>query len=119
MPRPRKDTDIAGKEFPAGPQTAKDAGTAAKMRPIRTFRVDNVSASVWTRVVVKLEPVTFYSVTFDKHYENANHESKRTHWFHLNDLPKLVTLAQQAEQYIIELQRTEIAKKTEQAPPAQ
>lgn len=119
MARPKKsDTDIAGKDFPAGSVT-KNVTTAAKTRPIRTFRVDNVSAAVWARTIVRAETFTVYSITLESHYEDDKGNQKYSGFFRPNELPKIVSLCQQAEQYILELQRADLAKKTEQAPPAQ
>jgi len=104
---------------PAETPIAKTAISAAKTRPIRTFRVDNVSAAVWARTVVKLEPVTYYSISFETHYETVSGELKHSGFFRLGELPKIVSLCRQAEEYIVELQRQDVALKTEQAPPAQ
>ena len=110
--------DEAG-QTPAGTPIAKTAITAAKTRPIRTFRVDNVSAAVWARTVVKLEPVNYYSISFETHYEDSKGELRHSGFFRLSELPKIVSLCRQAEEYIVELQRQDVAQKTEQAPPAQ
>ena len=119
MSRPPKITDDAGRVVPAETSVAKTATTAAKTRPIRTFRVDNVSAAIWARTVVKLEPVTYYSISFETHYEDAKGEQRHSGFFRLGELPKIVSLCRQAEEYIVELQRQDVATKTEQAPPAQ
>ncbi len=114
MGRPRKDTDVTGQEFPAGPVTKNV--TSPKPHPIRTFRVDNVSASVWAKTITKMNTFTVYSISFQRHYE-AQGEQKYTGYFNPGDLPKIVSLCQQAEQYIIELQRKEIATQADPAPP--
>lgn len=115
MARPKKtDTDVAGNEFPAGPVTKNV--TTPKPHPIRTFRVDNVSASVWAKTIVKLSTFTVYSISFQRHYE-VKGEDKYSAYFNPGDLPKICSLCQQAEQYIIELQRKEIATQPEQAQP--
>ena len=116
--RPAKVKDEAG-QTPAGTPIAKTAITAAKTRPIRTFRVDNVSAAVWANTTVKLELVTYYSITFESHYQDSKGNERYGSRFRPNELPKIVSLCRQAEEYIVELQRQDVAQKTEQAPPAQ
>ena len=110
--------DEAG-QTPAETSVAKSATATAKTRPIRTFRVDNVSAAVWARTVVRAETFTVYSITFETHFEDSNGNEKYGGFFRPNELPKIVSLCRQAEEYITELQRQDVAQKTEQAPPAQ
>jgi hypothetical protein len=110
----KTDTDVAGNEFPAG-QVTRNV-TSPKPHPIRTFRVDNVSASVWAKTITKVSTFTVYSISFQRHYE-AHGEDKYSAYFNPGDLSKIVSLCQQAEQYIIELQRKEIATQPEQVPP--
>ena len=119
MSRPPKIKDDAGQVVPAETSVAKGATTAAKTRPIRTFRVDNVSAAVWANTHVQLEVVTYYSITFESHYQDSKGNERYGSRFRPNELPKIVSLCRQAEEYIVELQRQDVAQKTEQAPPAQ
>ncbi len=119
MGRPSRIKEDAGQEVPAVTPIAKTAISAAKTRPIRTFRVDNVSAAVWANTRVQLEPVTYYSITFETHYQDSKGNEQYGSRFRPNELPKIVSLCRQAEEYIVELQRQDVAQKTEQAPPVQ
>ncbi len=81
-------------------QTAKKA-TETKWLPINVFRVDDVSASVFAReAMFRGEDRTFYSVSFSRSYRNSAGERKYVKTFNMEDLPKVVTVAQQASEYI-------------------
>ena len=99
----KKKKDVAGAERPAEQPAAKAAATAsqdAKRRPIKHFRVDDVSAAVWDRkVLVQGEERVYYSVTFERSYKDRDGTWKHTRWFDLESLGKVVTVAQQAVAY--------------------
>ena len=78
------------------------APVATKQRPVKTFRVEDISASVWSRLVVKAEPMTFYSISFQRRYV-SNGETKYSGFFNPSDLPKLAALCQQAEEFVTAL----------------
>jgi hypothetical protein len=77
----------------------------AKNGPIKTFRIDDVSCSVWARTIVRLEPITMYSVSYQRSYRNARGEWAHSQYFNLADLPKIVTLSKDAEEFIHEEMR--------------
>lgn len=92
--------------------TAVEPGSE-KNRPIRTFQIDNVSCSVWARTIVKVDTRTYYSLSFRRSYVDAKGETKYSAYFNLSDLPKLITLCQDAEDYILNLQQKQIEGETD------
>jgi hypothetical protein len=90
----RKTAEPASKEATPAPQEEK-------RRPIKSFREEDVSASVWSRQHrVQGEYRTFYSVTFERSYKDANGEYRYTKTFDLGDLGKLVKLIQRVDEYM-------------------
>ena len=76
--------------------------------PIKTFLIEDVSASVFAREIpVKGETRTFYSVSFSRSYRDSAGKRKYVKTFNLEDLGKIVSLAQQADEYIRDLLKTE------------
>src|SRR4051794_37543386 len=73
-----------------------------KNRPVKTFRDGDVSASVWKRTIVKLEPVTYWSISVERSYQNAKGEWKYTSFFNPGDGQKLNNVWQQALDFIDE-----------------
>ena len=55
------------------------------------------------------ESVTFYSASFSRSYKDAAGARKFTHSFDVEDLAKLVSLAQQANEYIQEVREAHAA----------
>lgn len=77
------------------------ASQAVKRGPVKTFLADNVSASVFEREhVYKGQPTKFYSVSFTRSYKDSSGVFKYVKSFDLDDLGKVVTVAQQASEYI-------------------
>ena len=73
----------------------------SKNAPIKTFLIEDVSASVFSREnSVKGEMRTFYSVSFSRSYRDSAGKRKYVKTFNLEDLGKIVSLAQQADEYI-------------------
>lgn len=87
---------------------AETTGSTEVNRPIKTFRIDNVSCSVWSRRIVKVEPRTYFSLSFERSYESRKGERKYTTYFNLSDLPKIVTLCKEAEDYVLNLQQQQV-----------
>src|SRR5437879_4717774 len=53
----------------SAPQEAASAPQDVKRRPIHTIRVDDVSASIWSRdVLIQGEPRKFFSVSVERSY---------------------------------------------------
>jgi hypothetical protein len=89
---------------------AASAKTDQGTGPIKVFVLDDVSASVFSReVLVKGEERTFYSVSFSRSYRDSAGARKYVKTFNLEDLAKVVTVAQQAEEHIHGLQHPEMA----------
>lgn len=77
------------------------AEKSAKRPPIKVFLIEDVSASVFAReVAIRGELRTFYSVSFSRSYRDANGTRRYVKTFNLEDLGKVVTVAQQASDYI-------------------
>jgi len=86
-----------------GPEAdqAATAPTTDGTKPLKVFRIDDVSASVFARDrEIRGESWTFYSVTFSRSYKDSSGQWRYTKWFDLEDLGKVVTVAQQASDYI-------------------
>jgi len=84
---------------PAGAHDAKPA--AAKKPPIKVLRVEDVSVSIFAheREAADGKRVN-YSCSFQRSYKDSAGEWKRTQWFGLDDLGRLVSCAQQADEYL-------------------
>lgn len=95
------DTNKKRKAAPPAPATAEQPSQDVKRKPAAVIRVDDCSASVWTReVMVQGQPKTFYSVTLERSYKDRDGAWKYTKSFDQDSLGKIVSLAQQAEQAI-------------------
>jgi hypothetical protein len=78
--------------------------------PIKVFKVDDVSASVFSRIhSVNGEDVTFYSVSFSRSYRESSGVRKYVKTFNIEDLLKVVTVAQECDEFVHKLQHPEIA----------
>jgi hypothetical protein len=88
---------------------AKAEAPAAEDRgPIKVLRIDDVSVSIFARQrQLRGEMVSFYSTSFSRSYKDSSGSWKYTKNFDVEDLGKLVTLAQQASEYIHGLQHPE------------
>ena len=83
----------------------KDAGpapeeTQAANGPIKQFRVDGVAASVFAR---DRSERTFYSVSLTRAYQDASGQWKYSKVFDAEDLGKVVSVVQQAADYVQKL----------------
>jgi hypothetical protein len=89
--------------------TAASASADQGNGPIKVFIVDDVSASVFSRVhPVKGKDVTFYSVSFSRSYRDSSGLRKYVKTFNIEDLAKIVTVAQECDEYVHKLQHPEI-----------
>lgn len=87
-------------EVPAAAETAPAAAESTN-GPVKVLRIDDVSASVFARVrEVSGQRVTFHSVAFSRSYRDAEGQRQYTKSFDSDDLGKVMTLAQQAREYI-------------------
>ena len=102
-----KNKDVSGSRMkPEEQPAAKDAAPVAKRRPVKTLRVEDCSVSIWARdFVVQGQPRTFYSVTLERSYKDRDGQWRYTKSFELESLGKLVTLCQQASEFIHGLQQ--------------
>jgi hypothetical protein len=84
----------------AGAENAAARQPAAK-GPVKTFVLDDVSASVFARTFpVRGDERTFYSVSFSRSYRDSLGKRKYVKTFNLEDLGKVITVAQQADEFI-------------------
>ena len=97
------DTSKKKKDLPAA---KAEPSTTAPVGPVKVFRIDDVSVSIFARQrQLQGETVTFYSASFSRSYKDATGARKYTRSFDVEDLAKLVTLAQQANDYIQEIRQ--------------
>lgn len=84
----------------AGADTAAAPQPVAK-GPIKSFVLDDVSVAVFSRQFpVRGEQRTFYSVSFSRSYRDSLGKRKYVKTFNLEDLGKVVAVAQQADEFI-------------------
>ena len=88
----RKEKDVKS----AAPQ-ATAASQEASRGPAKQFRIDDVSASVFAR---ERNGRSFYSVSFTRSYKDRDGTWKYTKNFDVDDLGKVVTVTQQASEWI-------------------
>jgi hypothetical protein len=97
------DTSKKKKELPATkaePTTSRESAST-NAGPVKVLRIDDVSVSIFARSrQIAGQAVTFYSASFSRSYKDAAGERKYTKSFDVDDLGKLVSLAQQASEYI-------------------
>lgn len=93
------------------PVTKTEEFGSEKNRPVKTFRDDNISASVWKRTIVKVEPKTYYSISLERSYQNANGEWRYSSYFNLSDGQKIVNVWKQAAEFIEEELRQDAANR--------
>lgn len=89
-----KNKDVAAKD--AAETAPQEAPVQSKRGPVKQFRIEEVSASVFAR---EYNGQTYYSVSFTRSYEAEDGEIKYTKNFDPDDLGKLVTVVQQAHEY--------------------
>ena len=77
--------------------------TDEKLAPVKVLRIDDVSASIFARTnQVRGESRTFFSVSFSRSYKDSAGVWRYAKSFDLEDLGKIVSLCQQAEEFIRE-----------------
>lgn len=75
--------------------------TAEKRTPVKVIRIDDVSASIFAREhQVQGGSRTFYSVSFSRSYKDSAGVWRYAKSFDLEDLGKIITLCQQADEFI-------------------
>jgi hypothetical protein len=91
----------AKKNKGAEAQTAPVSQMIEGSKALKVFRIDDVSSSVFARDrQIRGESRTFYSVTFSRSYKDSAGQWRYTKWFDLDDLGSVVTVAQQASDYV-------------------
>ena len=96
----KKNKDVAASDQKSKATPSHDA----KRPPVKHFRVEDVTASVFDR---QHNGRTYFSVSFTRSYKDAGGRWKYTKYFNLEDLGKIVTVAQQAAEWIHETDSAE------------
>lgn len=79
----------------------QSAVTKTANGPIKVFRSEDISASVFAREhVVQGRQRTFYNVSFSRSYRDADGKRRYVKTFNLDDLGKVVAVAQQADEHV-------------------
>ena len=73
--------------------------------PVAKLRIGLINATVWERPTA--EKGTFYSVSFERRYQDSDGNWQSTHSYNRDDLLVLAKLADQAHSKIFELQSRE------------
>jgi hypothetical protein len=84
----------------------KSQSTESAKPPVAKLHLGLNNASIWERVT---EKGTFYSVTFERRYRDAQNNWHSTHSYDASDLLNLAKLADQAHSKILELRATKAA----------
>ena len=70
-------------------------------KPIKDFRAGKIQASVWRNEVEKDDQtVVRHSVRLQKQFRNDEGDYQETPYYFLDDLPKLILVAQKAFEFI-------------------
>ena len=71
------------------------------MKPTKTFESGNCRAAIFYNEIIKDDkPIQIPNVTIAKSYQDKDNEWKRTNTFGANDLPKLISVAIKAYDYL-------------------
>ncbi len=76
------------------------ASTDAKKRPENVIRIEDVSVSIFRHD--RSDGSANFSCNFQRSYKDSTGQWKRTQWFGVDELGKIVSLAQQADSWIRE-----------------
>ena len=87
----KKQKDLAGTDQPA------ETPAAAKQGPVKTVRVEDVSASIFAR---EYKGKTYYSVSFTRSFKDPSGAYRYVKSFDTDDIGKVVAVAQQAAEYL-------------------
>jgi hypothetical protein len=89
---------IKKKEIKAAPVAAEEP---TSKRPVKVVLIEDVAASIFSREhSVKGKLMTFYNVSFSRSYQDSSGVRKYAKTFDLDDLGKVVAVAQQADEFI-------------------
>src|SRR5262245_30499023 len=85
------------------------ADDSVKKKTLKVILVDDVSASVFAfEHEGEQESRTYYSVSFSRSYLDGDGKRQYVKFFNLEDLGKVVRVAQMADEYIRSLMKPEI-----------
>jgi len=103
LDKARKNKDVSATKAEEKPvaTTAATVSQEEKRRPVQTYRADDVSASIWVREhLVRGQITKFWSVTLERSYKDAAGQWRYTKTFDSDSLGGVVSLCQQASEYI-------------------
>lgn len=110
MTKEKKKKDVAAAD------SAAETAPEAKRRPVTTIRVEDCSASIWSRQhQYQGKQRVFYSVTLERSYKDRDGAWRYMRSFDPDSLGKIVSLCQQASEAVTELQKQDAAKQQEAA----
>ena len=100
---------VKDKEVPVTTMAASapqaESSPQEKRRPLKTFTLGDAHASVWARDhEVKGRATRFYSVTFERSYRDRDGKNGYSRSFNPDDLGAVMSLCQQAGEYVNGLQ---------------
>jgi hypothetical protein len=82
-------------------KSTKKAPAPESEGPVKVLRIEDVSVSIFARDrKIQDSTITLYSVSLSRSYKDSSGERKYTKNFDAEDLGKLVTLIQQASDFI-------------------
>lgn len=84
--------------------TAEDTSTDRKPGPVHSFRESDISVSIWLR---EYNSRHYLSCSFERSYKDSHGQWRYSRYFGLDDLGKVVALAQKASEYIRGFQEPE------------
>jgi hypothetical protein len=99
------------KDVPSRTGEVRSAADEAVRAPVKVFRIDDVSASVFAAErQFRGGPVTFYTVSFSRSYQDKDGRRRYTKTFEADDLARVMQLAQEAGDYLDGLRRPETGR---------
>lgn len=96
----KKNKDVAAREA-----AETTPSPEAKRKPEKTFRVEDCSATIWPReIAIKGQQKVFRTISFERSYKDRDGAWRYTKSFDPESLGKIVSLCQQASEYLSGLQ---------------
>ena len=82
-------------------KSKKPKSTETPKPPVAKLRIGLINASIWER---DTDGTSFYSVSFERRYQDSDGNWESTHSYNAADLLTLAKLSDQAHSRILELQ---------------
>lgn len=107
MNKTKKNMDVAVTKTaePSVVIETTNAMSGADRKPVATVRVDECSASIWMREHLRQgKPIAYFSISMERSYRDRSGKICYTRSFDSGSLGAIVSLCQQANEKIAELQ---------------